>query len=417
MTRSLLLGLRLGFGALRRPAAASVSATIAVPRPEGPLIWLSLGSQADLVASAQLLIRRLCAQRPGLRILLSTPGDTPAELAAGHPETVIIAPAPEDLPAAVGAMLDHWRPDLLVHLGNDLPAALIRAAESRGVAQMLADARVGLDAAGRWHLVRGMTRALLDRMGRILVRDQTSAAALARLGIAAERVEVGGLLGEPPEPLKCSENERAAIAAQMRQRPVWLATSVPEAEMGAVLAAHTHVLRHAHRMLLILAPDAPGDAAVLAEQLRAEGWSVGRRSWEGEPDDDVQIFLADDPNDYGLWYRLSPLSFMGGTFSGAALAPRSPLEPAALGAAVIHGPRTAPFAADYARLDEARAARPIAMPLGLGEALADLIAPDRAAQLAHNAWAVTSGGAGAAAAVAQAILAELDRAAGDEGRR
>ena len=406
MSRSLLLGLRLGLGALRRPAAASVAATIATDRPEGALIWLCLGSQADLGPSAQLLTRRLRALRPGIGLLVTAPEPAVLDL----PDGVTTAPAPEDLPAAVGAMLDHWRPDLIVHLGNDLPVSLIHAAQNRGVAQMLADARMGLDAAGRWHLARGMTRSLLGRMGRILVRDQTSAAALARLGIEEERIEVGGMLGEPPEPLKCSETERAAIATQMRQRQVWLATSVPEIEMGAVLAAHTHVLRLAHRMLLILAPDTPGDAAELVERLRAEGWTVGRRSWEGEPDDDVQIFVADDPNDYGLWYRLSPLSFMGGSFSGAATAPRSPLEPAALGSAVIHGPRTQPFTAEYARLDEARAARALSTPLALGEALADLVAPDRAAQLAHNAWAVTSGGAGAAAAVAQAILAELDRA-------
>lgn len=406
MHRSILLGLRLGFGALRRPRAQGVSATLAAPRPEGPLIWLSLGQQPDLVAGAKLIARRLIEAEPGVHLLITAPGGAPPELT----QRAVGAPAPEDLRPAVRAMLDHWRPDLIVHLGNDLPAALITGAEAAGVPQMLADARVGLEMAGRWHLSRGMTRALAGRMARLMVRDQTSAAALARLGIDPARVEVGGLLGEPPEPLRCSETERAAIAAQMRQRPVWLATSVPEAEMGAVLAAHTHALRLAHRMLLILAPDAPGDAAALAARLEAEGWSVGRRSWEGDPDDEMQVFLADDPNDYGLWYRLAPVCYLGGTLSGAAVAPRGPFEPAALGSAVIHGPATDPFAMDYVRLDEARAARAISSAVGLGEAVADLIAPDRAAILAHNAWAITSGGAGAAAAVAGAILEELRQA-------
>jgi 3-deoxy-D-manno-octulosonic-acid transferase len=99
---------------------------------------------------------------------------------------------------------------------------------------------------------------------------------------------------------------------------------------------------------------------------------------------------------------------MGGTFSEGAGAARSPLEAAALGSAIIHGPRTAPFDAEYARLDDARAARAVLRPTRLGDAVADLMAPDRAAILAHNAWAVTSGGAGAAEAVARAILSELD---------
>ena len=48
----------------------------------------------------------------------------------------------------------------------------------------------------------------------------------------------------------------------------------------------------------------------------------------------------------------------------------------------------------------------------LADALADLIAPDRVAALAHNAWAVTSGGAGVAEAVARTLLAQLDKSSG-----
>lgn len=412
MRRSFLLWLRLALSRSRRPALAAEAPV----RPAGPLVWLvpDPGGEDghDAGANAALLLRRLQQQRPGLTLLVSMA----PTMAVSLPEAVLCIDPVEDAPAAVRGALGQWRPDLVVLMGNALPPALIEGTREAGVPVMLIDAHAPGRAARRGFFARRLQRALLTRLARISVRDPESQAALVRLGADPARIEVGGILSEPPEPLHCSETERASIASITRTRPVWLAAAVPAGEVHAVLTAHAQAQRHAHRMLLILAPDQPVDGTELVNELEAMGWAAGRRTLEGEPDDEMQIFLADDPGEYGLWYRIAPVTYMGGTLSGAAGHARSPLEPAALGSAVVHGPQTAPYGADYSRLDAARAARAIYDPRSLGDALADLIAPDRAAMLAHNAWAVTSGGAGAAEAVARAILGTLDAAATGEIR-
>lgn len=404
MRRSFLLWLRLALTRTRRPALAAEGP----PRPAGPLVWLVPDPGAadghDTGATAALLLRRLRQQRPGLSLLVSVPPTLETPL----PDSVIRTAPVEDAPAAVRLALAQWRPDLVVLMGNALPPALIDGAREASVPVMLIDAHAPGHAARRGFFARRLQRALLTRLARISVRDPESQAALIRLGADPARIEVGGILSEPPEPLHCSETERASIAQITRTRPVWLAAAVPAGEVHAVLTAHAQAQRHAHRMLLILAPDLPVDGAELVSELEAMGWAAGRRTLEGEPDDEMQIFVADDPGEYGLWYRIAPVTYLGGTLSGAAGHARSPLEPAALGSAVVHGPQTAPYGADYSRLDAARAARAIYDARSLGDALADLIAPDRAAMLAHNAWAVTSGGAGAAEAVARTILGTLD---------
>ena len=58
----------------------------------------------------------------------------------------------------------------------------------------------------------------------------------------------------------------------------------------------------------------------------------------------------------------------------------NPWEAAALGSAVLHGPRTANFAADYAALLDARAARLVQTPADLTTALADDTTPGMAAR-------------------------------------
>lgn len=402
MTRSFLLRLRLALSRPRRPGPATREA-ITQTRPEGPLIWFVIDPAPEMESGVALLLRRLRQQRPGLTLLVSAPE---AMAMALPPRTIRLDP-PEDAPAPARALLHHWRPALIVLMGGLLPAALIETAAEAGVPLMAVDSRLPEDAT-RGFFRRRMVRALLSQLVRISARDAESRGRLLALGVDPARVEVGGVLSEPIEPLHCSEAERSSIATITRTRPVWLAAAVPGDEIDLVLEAHAHAARHAHRMLLILAPDDESMAEQLVQRLDAEGWLVGQRTVEGEPDNEMQIFLADDPQEYGLWYRIAPVTYMGGTMTGSARMPRSPLEPAALGSAVVHGEQTAPFGPDYARLDEARAARTVVATGDLAAAIADLMAPDRAAMLAHNAWAITSGGAGAAETVAHAILAEFD---------
>lgn len=69
------------------------------------------------------------------------------------------------------------------------------------------------------------------------------------------------------------------------------------------------------------------------------------------------------------------------------------MEAAALGSAILHGPRTGTAGPVFARLGAARATRAVASANDLADALGDLLAPDRAARLAQSAWGAASDGA------------------------
>jgi 3-deoxy-D-manno-octulosonic-acid transferase len=140
-------------------------------------------------------------------------------------------------------------------------------------------------------------------------------------------------------------------------------------------------------------PERPDRADGLALSLeQAEGWRVARRSAEEEPDTEVEVYIADAPAEMGLWYRLAPVTFLGGSLYGGG-SRRDPFEAAALGSAILHGPQGGPWAPALARLAEARASRPVAGPGDLADGLTDLLSPDRAARLAQGAWAVATAGA------------------------
>ncbi len=418
MIRSPGLWLYLNLVARRRGAALQAGAPglPALPPPAsgavaGDTIWLHAGHGSALPSLAQLS-QKLVAARPGLGFLLTAEGAAPPT--TGFPAATLALPLPADRRPDIRALLDHARPALVFLTGLALPAALIHEAWARGVPLVLAD--VKLSAATRrkpWRWTKRMAAALLSRFDRVLVRDGASAAALRRLSSARLRPEVTGAIEETTEPLPYSETERSSLAQGLVARPVWLAVGCPLVELQPVLAAQLQALRLAHRILLIIAPAELSDGAEMARVATDLGLTVAMRSREEEPEEEVQVFVADGGGggggELGLWYRLSPVCYMGGSLSAGGSG-RSPIEPAALGSAILHGPNVGPYPDAYARLAEARATRAVADAGQLSAAVSDVISPDRAALLAHNAWAASSGGAEVTQRIIDMLFADIDAA-------
>ena len=124
-------------------------------------------------------------------------------------------------------------------------------------------------------------------------------------------------------------------------------------------------------LLTIVAPRHPERGAAAAATVEAAGLRAASRSAGALPERDVDVYVADTIGELGLFYRLAPLVFMGGS-----LVPhggQNPIEPAKLGAAILHGPHVRNFADVYAALDHAGGALPVQDPDGLAAALADLL--------------------------------------------
>ena len=367
----------------------------AIPAGEGPALVLHVSGDA-LQAEAQVL-RRLARSRSDLRVI---------RLAPEAAETPDLAHDP----ARAGRLLDLARPRALLLLGSDLPPALIAAAQARQIPMVLAEFRLDRSALA-WGMGASMRRQLLSHMAAILLRDAASHQIARHMGLPAARLLMTGPVSEIREPLYCSETERVSMAQQMNGRHAWFAASLPQSEEAAVLAAHEAALRHSHRALLILAPRETSRIDALAALIEAGGLTVARRSEDEDFGDEVQVLLTDGPTEMGLWYRLAPVSFMGGTLSGDADAMRHPFEPAALGSAIVHGPQPGPYATEWQHLDGAHAARQVRSPEELAQAITELTQPELIAALASNAWKVSTGGAEVAIRIAEQVLRALDRPA------
>lgn len=381
--RGLRTWLRLA-SRVRRIGAASEPETeprpggdVAEPRPDGPLIWVHARHEREARWRGAFLAELEDERGEDVTLLLTT------EEAGDSIGPGLTTRAPEDSGRAAERFLDHWRPDMAVVLNAPSRPVLITAAAERDVPLVLVSTRLP-EATGR--RAPFLSGAVMTCFGRGLAASNADAERLRRDGMAPERIDVTGPLLDTAVPAPCDPDDHDALRKRLGNRPVWMAAHVGAADIDAVCKAHAEVRRRSHRLLLLVVP-APGADLAVRAALEDGGWFVGDETAAGLSDPATEAVVLDG-SEMGLWYRAAPITFLGGTFSGVDAA--DPFGPALLGSAVIHGPQTAPHQERFRRLGDAGGALRLGGPGDLGRALTILLSPDRAAEVAHAGWSVTS---------------------------
>jgi 3-deoxy-D-manno-octulosonic-acid transferase len=324
------------------------------------------------------LITRLRAAHPAVGLLLTTGTVTSAALIESRlPAGVLHQFVPVDLPRAVDRFLAHWRPDLILWFESELWPNLLCRAARRGTTLILINGRLSVASHARWRWARPVARTLLGSFTLLLAQSEADAARLCDLDGRAVRC-LGNLKRVAP-PLPCDAPSLAWLQTQLADRPVWLAASTHPGEEAIVAAVHRRVAAHHPGLVTLIVPRHPARGPAVRDGLAGSGVAVGLRSAGDALPAAAGIHVADTMGELGLWYRLAPLVFIGGS-----LVPhggQNPLEAARLGCALVYGPAMANFADLAGELAAAGAAEIVADAATLGAAIERLLAdaPHRAA--------------------------------------
>jgi len=338
-------------------------------RPHGPLVWIHGASVGEVLAAAAL-IERLRALN--IRILLTSGTVTSAAIVAKRfPADVIHQYVPYDSPRYVARFLDHWRPSLALFIESDLWPNLILSSAARRLPMVLINGRMSQRSFPRWRKVSGTISALLSRFEVTLAQSKVDAERFAALG-SRNVVTTGNLkLDVPAPPADPVKLER--LMSVTRGRPVIAAASTHPGEEEIWLEVHRRLTDFFPSLLSVIVPRHPGRGEAIARAIAAAGLKVALRSRDEVPAADTDIYVADTMGELGLFYRLAPTVFMGGSL--VEHGGQNPIEAIKLGAAIVHGPHVFNFSEVYQALDSAGGARradtPEALVKQLGQLLAD----------------------------------------------
>jgi 3-deoxy-D-manno-octulosonic-acid transferase len=323
-----------------------------VRRPKGRLVWVH-GASVGEATSALPLIEALRARVDATILVTSGTVTSARRLEELLPPGAIHQFVPVDTRGPVGRFLAHWRPDLAVLIESELWPRLVLETARRDVPMALINARLSERSFRRWRRLPGMARRILGAFRLILAQDGETVERLGALGIKAR---YGGNLKALVRMPECDADKLATMRAALDGRAVWLAASTHAGEERPVLEAQ-HALRREGGPLLVLAPRHPDRGDDIHRQIARAGLAVVRRSSGGFPTAETDVWLADTLGEMGIWYRLSPVSFVGGSLVKAG--GHTPFEPVQLGSVVLHGPHVFNFAPAYAALDQAGGAIPV----------------------------------------------------------
>jgi 3-deoxy-D-manno-octulosonic-acid transferase len=373
------------------------------PRPKGELIWIHAAEVGNNRALSDLA-HRLVSMRPGCHVLLTA---AQGGFSATGGDAVLQTDLPSEHPDETEAFARHWKPDVMIWAWGGLRPNLIVSTADSGAYMMLIDAaRDGFDSRrDRW--LPEVPRRLIARFKTVFVRSQAAHLRLAQLGCAFDTIRVTAPLRPFGRMLRVAQADLNEVTQSLGGRPVWLSVQTTRDEARAVLEAHRTVLKASHRLLLILHPadiEAAQDIRTMATDsgLRTASWSMGEM-----PDDNTQVLLADTADDLGLWLRVAPVAFLGGSLRPG---PDSfdPYMAAAHGTAIIYGPHVGPHVDAYTSLMNAGAARIVNDTTTLRRAVMQVIAPDQAAQMAMAGWDVVTEGADSLDSIIEIVQTRLD---------
>jgi 3-deoxy-D-manno-octulosonic-acid transferase len=345
-----------------------------LPRPAGRLIWIHAASVGETM-SVLPVIDVLAME---CEVLLTTGTVTSANLATARlPPQARHQFVPLDVAGWVAAFLDHWRPDCAVFVESEIWPAMLRGLDARGIPRLLVNASMSERSARRWRYLTRLEDTLIFGFRYVHVQTARDEARFKSLGAAG--ILDWGNLKYAARPLPADADALADLRAAI-PGPVWLAASTHEGEEAMIIAAHER-----------MRPDVPGLVTIIAPRHANRGaeFSCPRRSL-GQAPRAGEVYIADTMGELGLFYRLAPFAFIGGSLvniGGHNLA-----EAARLGIPVITGPYTGEIAEQVAALREVRAIREVADAASLAAAAGGWLRDEAAARAAGEAAALAFAG-------------------------
>lgn len=320
---------------------------------ESQLVWLHAVSLGETRA-ASVLLERLRADYPGLRILLTH--GTATGRAEGQ---ALLRPGdvqvwqPWDTRAVVERFFAHFKPRLGLLMETEVWPCAAAAAAKHGIPLVLCNGRLSEKSLQQALTMSPLALPAYAALAAVYAQTEADADRYCKLGVA--NVQVFGNL-KFDAALDAGQQATGRAWRQAMARPVVMFASSREGEEALFLEqisaldqqkrAQAATNKIAIQWLIVPRhPQRFNDVAALVVQ---NGLTLSRRSsWPASPFESAEamradVWLGDSLGEMALYYSLCSAALLGGSF--APLGGQNLIEAAAAGCPVVMGPHTFNFA-------------------------------------------------------------------------
>ncbi len=378
-------------------------------------LWLHAVSVGEVNVCTQL-IRALEPRLPNLKIVVSTTTTTGmGELQRKLPSHIGRIYYPIDARRCVTRALNTVRPEAVVLVEAEIwPNFLWRAADM-GIPLFLVNARLSDRSFPRYLRLKPLFGPLFSSFTGVGAQNETDAAKLRQLGCRSEAIQVVGSLKF--DAAKLEEKRVLDVPAMFRQlgvpegAPVLVGGSTHAGEEALLAEQFLRLRTRFPDLFLVLVPRHFERSREVGRELEARGvkflyrneLSATSKHAPGE----LECLLVNTTGELKHFYEHATVIFIGKSLT--AQGGQNPIEPGALGKAMVFGPNMQNFAQVVGSFLSAGGAVQVQDAAELEQALGELLAaPQRREQLGKAALTVVRQNLGAIERTVDMLVRHLE---------
>jgi 3-deoxy-D-manno-octulosonic-acid transferase len=379
-----------------------------------PVLWLHAVSVGEVGVCLQLL-RALEPRLPAFQFVVSTTTSTGmGELRRRLPPHIHSIYYPSDLSGVVRRALNTIRPRAIILVEAELWPNLLWQAQDRDIPLFLVNARLSESSFKNYRRFSFVVRSIFSKFRAVGCAQAGDAERLVALGFPAGSVRmVGNMKFDAAQPESRPGLDVPGLLRQIGVHPnakLLVAGSTHAGEEAILADMLPRLRRRIPELFLILVPRHFERAKDAGQELAARRIPfVYRSDITGEKPfapGQLQCLLVNSTGELKFFYEQAALVFVGKSLT--AEGGQNPIEPAALGKAMVFGPNMQNFKAVVGAFLAERAALQVQDAAGLEQAIAELLGDDpRRAEMGARALEVVRQNLGATDRTVQLITERL----------
>ena len=378
------------------------------------ILWIHAVSVGEVKLCTQL-INALAKRAPNLKFVVSTTTTTGmAELCRLLPPHISKVYYPIDCRGFVSRALATIHPDAVVLVEAEIWPNFIWQAKRRGVPVFLANARISKRSYRGYKRFGILFRKLFASFEGVGAQNEADAQRLREIGCRSEAVNIVGNLKY--DVAVVDEHRRLDVPGLLQKlgvngdTPILLGGSTHDGEEMVLAEIAEKLRKEMPKLFLILVPRHFERSNEVARQLRERGVKLAMRTAIGATTkfapDEINCLLVNTTGELRFFYEHATVVFVGKSLTAAG--GQNPIEPGALGRAIVFGPNMDNFTEIARQFVEKSGAVQVRDAKMLEKVLRELLADQfQRAELGRNALLVVSENLGAVERTVEMVLEKL----------
>ena len=305
-----------------------------IKRPAGKVFWFNAASVGES-NSIIPLVDKILETYKDVSVLITTTTFTSANNMAKKLDgkRAFHQFLPIDRRAYVDRFLDYWKPSVGFFVDSDFWPNLILSAKSKKIPLIVMNGRISDKSFAKYKENLSFCNPLMSAFIYGFGKSEEDRKRLEVMGV--KTTTCVGNLKYAVAPLSYNKDELTKLQNMIGDRPVFVVSSTHPGEEERLLCSFLTIKKRYPNVLMVIAPRHPARGSEIKELVEVNGLKAALRS-EGEViKSNTDIYIANTMGELGLFYTLSNVVFVGGSF--APIGGHNPMEPARLHCVVLSG--------------------------------------------------------------------------------